>query len=89
MADEGMGMSGEFSYAVEIPITQEGVARIIRRAQTRIVATWRVLSTGECEPEFNIDLQPPPPHSVVDEALRLCVASMPRSISVVPRLVSM
>lgn len=74
-------MSEEFSYAVQSPIKQQGVARIIRRTQIRIVATWRVFSTGEYEPEFNIDLQPPPPQAVVDEALRLSVTTISYAVA--------
>lgn len=67
-------MSGEFTYAVESPISQEGVARIIRRADQRVVATWRLLPMGECVPEFNIGVQPPVPQNIVDDALRVSIS---------------
>ncbi len=77
-------MSTTISYSVESPILQEGIARIVRRDEARqIVATWRLLSTGECVLECNIDEQPPPPHAVIEEASRLSVTPMPCLVSVV------
>lgn len=65
-------MSIEFTYSVESPIKQEGIARILRHTENKqVVATWRLLSCGDCVAEFNIDVQAPLPQAIIDKALHL------------------